>query len=225
MRPPAIRPRRRWCSCTASAARRGPGAASSNAFGDRYRAIAWDMPGYGGSAPLATVSIATLADALQDFLQASRRDQARSGRAFDRRHDRSAIAGETSRNRRALSFSPRPARRSAKPDGDWQKSFIEARLGPLDRGETLASLAPSLVKELVGDDPDAGGMEACPRLHGCRSGGELSRHHAGADGIRPAQRAEEYRGADAGAVGLEGQQCAGADDGEDGELYSVGDLC
>ena len=38
-------------------------------FGNRYRAVAWDMPGYGGSAPLATVSIATLADALQDFLR------------------------------------------------------------------------------------------------------------------------------------------------------------
>ena len=46
-----------------------------------------------------------------------------------------------------------------KPDGDWQKNFIDARLGPLDRGETLATLAPSLVKELVGDDPDAAGME------------------------------------------------------------------
>src|ERR1700761_29788 len=40
------------------------------AFGDRYRALAWDMPGYGGSAPLPSVSIATLADALQDFLHA-----------------------------------------------------------------------------------------------------------------------------------------------------------
>src|SRR5690349_8886716 len=38
-------------------------------FGDRYRAIAWDMPGYGGSAPLDRVSIPTLAEALQDFLQ------------------------------------------------------------------------------------------------------------------------------------------------------------
>jgi 3-oxoadipate enol-lactonase len=46
-----------------------------------------------------------------------------------------------------------------KPDGDWQKSFIAARLGPLDRGETLASLAPSLVRELVGDDPDASGIQ------------------------------------------------------------------
>src|SRR6266567_3290028 len=43
-----------------------------DAFSDRYRAIAWDMPGYGGSAPLASVSIATLADALQDFLHGIR---------------------------------------------------------------------------------------------------------------------------------------------------------
>ena len=46
-----------------------------------------------------------------------------------------------------------------KADGDWQKAFISARLGPLDRGESLRSLAPSLVKELVGEDPDLGGME------------------------------------------------------------------
>src|SRR5215475_2832808 len=38
-------------------------------FGDRYHAIAWDMPGYGGSAPLATVSIAALAGALGQFLR------------------------------------------------------------------------------------------------------------------------------------------------------------
>ena len=31
-----------------------------------------------------------------------------------------------------------------RPDGDWQKSFLQARLGPLDRGETMDSLAPTL---------------------------------------------------------------------------------
>src|SRR5450432_967252 len=39
-----------------------------DAFGDRYRAIAWDMPGYGGSAPLQSVSIPALANELKDFL-------------------------------------------------------------------------------------------------------------------------------------------------------------
>src|SRR3984885_13983662 len=37
-------------------------------FAKRFRCLAWDMPGYGGSAPLPAVSIAALADALQDFL-------------------------------------------------------------------------------------------------------------------------------------------------------------
>src|ERR1700682_1431826 len=40
-----------------------------DAFGDRYHAIAWDMPGYGGSGPLKEVSMARLADALVDFLR------------------------------------------------------------------------------------------------------------------------------------------------------------
>jgi 3-oxoadipate enol-lactonase len=46
-----------------------------------------------------------------------------------------------------------------KPDGDWQKDFIAARLGPLDRGETMTSLAPGLVRDLVGDAPDPSGLD------------------------------------------------------------------
>ena len=49
-----------------------------------------------------------------------------------------------------------------RPDGDWQKEFLDARLGPLDRGETMASLAPRVVADLVGDDADPAGIElAC----------------------------------------------------------------
>jgi 3-oxoadipate enol-lactonase len=127
-------------------------------FGDRYRAIAWDMPGYAGSAPLANVSIATLADALQDFLQqiGAKRPilvgHSIGGMIVQQwltRHPRVATAVVLAQTSPAF----------GKAEGDWQKQFIEARLGPLDRGETMRSLAPSLVKELVGDNPDAGGME------------------------------------------------------------------
>ena len=38
-------------------------------FSTQFRAIAWDMPGYGGSAPLASVSITALADVLQQFIE------------------------------------------------------------------------------------------------------------------------------------------------------------
>ena len=127
-------------------------------FGDRYRAIAWDMPGYGGSAALASPSIAALADALQDFLEETGvRRPVLVGHSIGgmilqqwlvkHPHDATAVVlAQTS-----------PA--FGKADGDWQKSFIDARLGPLDRGETMASLAPALVRELVGDNADTKGMD------------------------------------------------------------------
>jgi 3-oxoadipate enol-lactonase len=128
------------------------------AFGDRYRAIAWDMPGYGGSTPLAAVSIAMLADALQDFLQATGAAKpilvghSIGGMIVQQwltKHPDSAAAVVLAQTSPAF----------GKADGDWQKEFIGARLGPLDRGETMMSLAPSLVLELVGDDPDPAGIE------------------------------------------------------------------
>jgi 3-oxoadipate enol-lactonase len=127
-------------------------------FSDRYRTIAWDMPGYGGSASPEKFSIPALADALRDFLQ-----QVGATKPILVGH---SIGGMIVQQ--LLATNPRVAGAIVlaqtspafgRADGDWQKSFIEARLGPLDRGETLASLAPSLVKELVGDNPDIGGME------------------------------------------------------------------
>src|SRR5258705_1420435 len=41
-------------------------------FKDRFRTIAWDMPGYGGAAPPPTLSNAALAGAVRDFLQQGR---------------------------------------------------------------------------------------------------------------------------------------------------------
>jgi 3-oxoadipate enol-lactonase len=125
-------------------------------FSGRYRAIAWDMPGYGGSAPLQTVSIARLADALQDFL----RDIGVTKPILVGHSIGGMIVQELLAKTPHIAAAIVLAQTSpafGKPDGVWQKSFIDARLGPLDRGETMVSLAPTLVGELVGDDPDAGG--------------------------------------------------------------------
>jgi 3-oxoadipate enol-lactonase len=127
-------------------------------FGARYRAIAWDMPGYGGSVPLKSVNIATLAEALQDFLRGIGADRpllvghSIGGMIVQQwltTHPRDAAAVVLAQTSPAF----------GKAEGDWQRQFIEARLGPLDCGETMKSLAPTLVKELVGDAPDAAGME------------------------------------------------------------------
>ncbi len=133
------------------------------AFGDRYRAIAWDMPGYGGSAPLAAVSIATLADALRDFLdQIGATKPVLVGHSIGGMIVQQWLVKHPGTAAAVVLAQTSPA--FGKADGDWQKSFIEARLGPLDRGETMHSLAPTLVKELVGDDSDPGGIEVA---HDC----------------------------------------------------------
>jgi 3-oxoadipate enol-lactonase len=128
------------------------------ALSDRYRAIAWDMPGYGGSAPLPAVSMATLADALQDFLrQVGATKPILVGHSIGGMIVQQLLTKSPDIPAAVVLAQTSPAFGNA--DGDWQKEFIGARLGPLDRGATMISLAPILVKELVGDDPDIGGME------------------------------------------------------------------
>jgi 3-oxoadipate enol-lactonase len=128
------------------------------AFSDRYRAVAWDMPGYGGSVPLAGVSIATLAEALQEFLQGiGARAPVLVGHSIGGMIVQQWLTRHPVAARAIVLAQTSPA--FGKADGDWQKSFIEARLGPLDRGETMASLAPTLVSDLAGVDADSAGME------------------------------------------------------------------
>jgi 3-oxoadipate enol-lactonase len=126
-------------------------------FSSVYRAVAWDMPGYGGSAPLPTVSMVTLADALQDFLEAiGAQKPILVGHSIGGMIVQEWLIKHPLAASAVVLAQTSPA--FGKADGDWQKSFIEARLGPLDRGETMPALAPRLVAELAGDGPDADGM-------------------------------------------------------------------
>ena len=128
------------------------------AFGERYRAVAWDMPGYGGSSPLERVSMATLAEALQDFLRnIGATKPILVGHSIGGMIVQQWLVNNPRGAGAIVLAQTSPA--FGKADGDWQKSFIEARLGPLDRGQSMASLAPDLVKELIGDDPDPEGMK------------------------------------------------------------------
>jgi 3-oxoadipate enol-lactonase len=116
------------------------------------------MPGYGGSAPLPAVSMATLADALRDFLrQLGAAKPILVGHSIGGMIVQELLTKNPDIPAAVVLAQTSPA--FGKADGDWQQEFIGARLGPLDRGETMVSLAPALVRELVGDDPDIRGME------------------------------------------------------------------
>jgi 3-oxoadipate enol-lactonase len=132
-----------------------------DAFGDRYRAVAWDMPGYGGSSPLQSVSIAALAGALKDFLlEVGAVKPILVGHSIGGMIVQQLLVHDPIIAEYVVLAQTSPA--FGRPDGDWQKEFLEARLGPLDRGETMASLAPRVVADLVGDDADPAGIElAC----------------------------------------------------------------
>ena len=126
-------------------------------FRDRYCTIAWDMPGYGGSAPLTVVNIGSLAVALQDFLQqVGATKPILVGHSIGGMIVQQLLAKSPDIATAIVLAQTSPA--FGRPDGDWQKSFLKARLGPLDRGETMDSLAPTLVKELVGNSLDETGM-------------------------------------------------------------------
>ncbi len=131
--------------------------AQLEAFGGRWRAMAWDMPGYGGSRPLPEVTIASLAQALADFLAAlDVRRPVLVGHSIGGMIVQELLAMVPEAARAVVLAQTSPA--FGRPDGEWQREFIAARLGPLDRGETMASLAPKLVAELVGDGADQSGM-------------------------------------------------------------------
>src|SRR3954452_5922649 len=132
-----------------------------DAFGDRYRTIAWDMPGYGGSAPLPSVSIPALADALKDFLhQVGAAKPILVGHSIGGMIVQQLLVHDSLIAESVVLAQTSPA--FGRPDGDWQKEFLEARLRPLDRAETMGSLAARVVADLIGDAADPAGIElAC----------------------------------------------------------------
>lgn len=126
-------------------------------FGRDHRAIAWDMPGYGGSAPLPLVTMDSLAAALAAFIAELGLDRpilvghSIGGMIVQR------LLAESPHAARAVVLAQTSAAFGSK-DPAWAAEFIQARIGPLDAGRTMADLAPAMVAGMVGDDPDPAGL-------------------------------------------------------------------
>lgn len=124
--------------------------------GAGYRAVAWDMPGYGATPAVAPYDMGGLAAALGRLL-----DTLEGRRVVLLGHSMGGMVAQEAYARypariAGLILSATSAAFGA-PDGAWQQRFLQRRLAPLDAGRTMAEIAPTLVAGLVGAEPDPAG--------------------------------------------------------------------
>ncbi len=121
------------------------------AFADRWRAISWDMPGYGGSAPLAEMTFENLAHGLARLL-----DHLDAPTAVIVGHSMGGMVAQefmVHYPERATALVLSATSPSFGKPGKWRDSFLGQRLAPLDRGLSPADFAEDLVPNLMADNP------------------------------------------------------------------------
>ncbi|WP_298933550.1 alpha/beta hydrolase [uncultured Ramlibacter sp.] len=114
-----------------------------------YRAVAWDMPGYGRSAPIEPYTFKGLAQrciALIDSLQCG--SVTLVGHSMGGMVAQEVVARRPELVAKLVLCGTSPS--FGKPDGDWQRDFIAQRTAPLDAGKTMGELAELLVPQMVG---------------------------------------------------------------------------
>lgn len=126
--------------------------AQLDTFSTAHNCLAWHMPGYGGSATITPYDWDGLANALIALLDSEHLERATLvGHSIGGMVAQRAVALAPERVERLVLSATSPA--FGKRDGDFQQRFLSARLGPLDQGRTLASLAPGIVDSLLGTSP------------------------------------------------------------------------
>jgi 3-oxoadipate enol-lactonase len=113
-----------------------------------YRVVAWDAPGYGVSPLPADFSIETAARAAKALIESE-------GTA------KNVLLGHSMGGmiaQRCYSYCPEmvhglvlsaTSAAFGKQGGKWQQEFVNARVAPLDQGQTLPDLAPVMVKTMT----------------------------------------------------------------------------
>ncbi|WP_416896844.1 MAG: alpha/beta fold hydrolase [Minwuia sp.] len=124
-----------------------------DALKDRYRCIAWNMPGYGGNPGKGQMSFDGMADALAGLLDKLGLEKAViCGLSMGGYLAQEFVARHPERVRGLILTCTSAA--FGKPGGDFQTKFLTARLKPLDEGKTPADIAPELAAGMKG--PEAG---------------------------------------------------------------------
>ena len=114
-----------------------------------YRAVAWDMPGYGHSAPIEPYTFKGLAQScitLIESLQCG--DVTLVGHSMGGMVAQEVVARRPELVNKLVLCGTSPS--FGKPEGDWQRDFIAQRTAPLAAGKSMAELAQVLVPQMVG---------------------------------------------------------------------------
>lgn len=116
-------------------------------LGDSFRCIAWDMPGYGGSAPLHPLSFERIAAAITKFLDHLALPQVDLvGLSFGGIHAVHTALRYPDRVRRLVLADSSPA---FGMDGTTREDWVKSRLDALDRGETPAIAGPAIIDAIT----------------------------------------------------------------------------
>ena len=134
-----------------------------------YRAIAWDAPGYGGSALVDVYTTLELARALHELIakvgaKVGARRNVVLGHSMGGLIAQEAFALEPCNIHGLILFATSPA--FGKPGGDWQQQFLQSRFAPLDAGAGMAGLAPELVRGMFAPGASNIDMAAAVALMG-----------------------------------------------------------
>ena len=148
---------------------------SVNFFADHgFRALAWDMPGYGTSQLHGTLSFESLAASLETLLDAAQVEKAvLVGHSMGGMVALQAYTHCPSRIAGMVIAASSPA--FGHQDGDFQRQFVAQRLAPLDAGQSMADVANRLIPGMVGPDSltEGAGLAQYPAglalAHACMS--------------------------------------------------------
>ena len=113
-----------------------------------FRCIAWDMPGYGASVPVAPLTFATIADSVARLLDRAGVDRAHLvGESFGGMHALHTALRHPQRVARLVLANTSPA---FGLDGTDPAAWRAARLAALDAGLTPADIAADVLTSIAG---------------------------------------------------------------------------
>ena len=120
-----------------------------------WRALAWDMPGYGASPPVVPLTFEALARAVVAVLDAERSERAvLVGHSMGGMVAQETAARFPERVSALVLFATTAA--FGGNDERFKNEFLAQRLAPLDAGRTMPEIAADLTKGLFGPNPPEG---------------------------------------------------------------------